>query len=126
MEKKTKICILNKRPVLGLSEDVEIIFKNKGKNELFKVKARVDTGAVYSSIDRSLVKKLNLGPGHRTIRIRQSNGYDHRPVIKLNVKIFSKKINTEFTVANREHMKYKLLIGQDILKKGEFLIDPLI
>ena len=32
-------------------------------------------------------------------------------------------MEAECTVADRSHMKYKMLIGQNVLKKG-FIIDP--
>ena len=41
-------------------------------------------------------------------------------MIKMNGLV----IEAEFTLADRAHMNYPLLIGQNILKKGNFLIDP--
>ena len=34
-------------------------------------------------------------------------------------------LEEEFTLADRSHMTYRILLGQNILKKGNFLIDPL-
>ncbi|MBN2141880.1 ATP-dependent zinc protease, partial [Candidatus Woesearchaeota archaeon] len=36
-----------------------------------------------------------------------------------------KEIESKFTLADRSHMKYPVLIGQNILRKN-FLIDPVI
>jgi len=33
-------------------------------------------------------------------------------------------LNAEFSLADRGHMTYPLLVGQNILRKGNFLIDP--
>ena len=33
-------------------------------------------------------------------------------------------MKSEFTIADRTHMKYKILVGQNILKEG-FLVDPM-
>jgi len=35
------------------------------------------------------------------------------------------EIEDEFTLADRSHMTFPMLIGQNILTKGKFLIDPL-
>ena len=35
------------------------------------------------------------------------------------------ELEGDFTLANRSHMTYALLIGQNILKAGHFLVDPL-
>lgn len=108
------------RPILGLHETVTIL----GEKEV-KVKARIDSGATNSSIDLSLAKKLNLGPKIREIVVKSAAGVKKRPVVKAKVKIGNLEIEEVFTLANRSHMTYQVLIGQNILKKGKFLIDPL-
>lgn len=101
--------------VLGLIETIKI----KGKDVL----ARIDTGAEFSSIDKKLASELDIGPVIKTISIRSASGKTIRPVVKSEIKIKGKIIKTNLNIANRSHMKYKMLIGQNILKKG-FLIDP--
>ena len=44
--------------------------------------------------------------------------------MKAIVKIGDQEIEEEFTLADRSHMTYPVLIGQNILKKGNFMIDP--
>ncbi len=105
--------------ILGLTTRV-IIFGKKGKKELI---ARVDTGATKSSIDSSLAKELDLGPELAHKKVRSAHGTRYRPVITADVAIAGEIRHAEFNIAEREHMKYKVLIGQNILKKG-FLIDP--
>ncbi|MBU4501917.1 MAG: RimK/LysX family protein [Nanoarchaeota archaeon] len=104
-----------KKTVIGLIETVKI----NGKEVL----ARIDTGAEYSSIDESLAEELELGPVIREIKIRSASGKTRRPIIKTKLEIKGKILESEFNLANRKHMKYKILVGQDILKDG-FLIDP--
>lgn len=100
---------------MGLVEPVKI----EGKEVL----ARIDTGANNNSIDKSLAKELKLGPVIKTIVVKSSNGKELRPIVKANLEIGGKLIETTFNVSDRSHMKYKALIGQKVLKEG-FLIDP--
>ena len=105
--------------ILGLTARV-IIFGKKGKKEVI---ARVDTGATKSSIDSSLAKELDLGPTLTHTRVKSTHGTRYRPVVTADISISGEIRHTELNIAEREHMKYKVLIGQNILKKG-FLIDP--
>ena len=110
------------REVLGLIEKV-VLIGNKGKKE--ELLARVDSGATASSIDTTLAKKLELGPVIRTKVVKSASGIKKRPIIRAEVKLSGKLIEADFTLADRGHMTYQMLIGQNILKKGKFLIDPL-
>ena len=103
------------KTIVGLVEKVKI----KGKEAL----ARIDTGAEHSSIDKDLSQKLELGPILRTILIKSASGQKRRTVVETELEIKGKVIKSKFNIANRKHMKYKILIGQNILKQG-FLIDP--
>ena len=109
------------RDILGLIEDITII--NSEMEE--KVTARVDTGAMTCSLDKSMVEKLKLGPVLRMKVVKSAAGVEERPIISVKIKIKGKLMEEEFSVADRNHMTYPVLIGQNVLKKGEFLIDPL-
>ncbi len=108
-----------KKEVVGLTEKIMLIGPKKAKI----LTARIDTGATLGSIDKKLAKELNLGPVLRTKLVKSSHGQSHRPVIKASVKIGSRRIRARFTLADRSNLKYKVLIGQNILKK-RFIIDP--
>lgn len=101
--------------VLGLVENVKI--------NGIQVKAKIDTGADRSSICNSLIKKLNLISAGKKRIIRSSTGSEKREVYTAELELKNKIFNLEFTAAKREHLNYKVLIGQDILKSG-FIIDP--
>lgn len=115
-----KIVKLNGKVVIGLVEKITI--KGNGKKETLL--AKIDTGATRSSIDVSLAKKLKLGPVIRSKIVKSAHGSKLRPIVEVNVTIAKKKMRTEFTLADRSHMKYGVLIGLNILKNG-FIIDPL-
>jgi len=108
-----------KKVIIGLTTRI-MIFGKKGKKEVI---ARVDTGATKSSIDKELAKELDLGPALKHAKVKSAHGVRYRPVITVEILIAGEMREAEFTVAEREHMKYRVLIGQNILVKG-FLIDP--
>lgn len=108
-----------KKKTIGLTEKVKIIGKRKSRI----VTSRIDTGATRSSVDAKLAARLQLGPVIKSILVKSAHGNRVRPVIKTPIIIAKRKMSAEFTIADREHMRYKALIGQNILKKG-FLIDP--
>ena len=107
--------------VIGLYEKV-VIVGNGARNK--EVVARVDTGATRSSIDVKLAASLKLGPVIKTKMVKSAHGSTLRPIVGGEVRIAGKSIKTNFTIADRAKMKYQLLIGQDVLKIGKFLIDP--
>lgn len=106
--------------VLGYIEDVSI--KGNGNKKL-TVRARIDTGAQNSSISHELAAELQLGPILENKIIRQSQGKSLRPIVKITGNLCGLDFEEKFTISHRTHMKYKVLIGQNILDKG-FLIDP--
>jgi hypothetical protein len=108
------------KTVLGLVEKVTLIGSKKEKKTVL---ARIDTGATKSSIDVNLAANLNLGPIIRSKMVKSAQGSKLRPVIEASLTLAGKKIKAEFSLADRTHMKYMVLIGQNILKHG-FLIDP--
>lgn len=108
------------RRIIGLIEDIDIFGPN-GNNR--KIQARIDTGATRSSIDKELAKQLDLGPVTRTKFVKQALGGTVRPIMVVEFKLAGKRLKKEFTIADRSHMKYRVLIGQNALNQG-FLIDP--
>ena len=99
---------------------VETIILEDGK----KYKAKIDTGADSSSIDKKLASKLGEKKIISHKIIRSALGRHRRPTIMVGLEIQGKHFDEKFSIADREKMKYKILIGCDILKKEEFLVDP--
>lgn len=110
---------LAKRIILGLIEDVTLCGPDGEKI----VKARIDSGAMKSSIDLRLAKELRLGPILESKIIKSANGAKLRPVIETEITVGGTHVKEKFNMADRSHMRYPVLIGQNILRKG-FLIDP--
>jgi hypothetical protein len=110
------------------------------------ISAKVDTGA-YTSAIHSVNPKISgtrkkilafsiVDPGNSEVRgqryrtedftekiIRNSFGQiEKRYVIKTNILIFNKVIETEFSLSNRSEMRHPILLGRKLLKKG-FVVD---
>lgn len=88
-----------------------------------KILARIDTGAKRCGICDSLVDKLGLGPSIKKVEVNSASGNTVRDVIGVDFILADKKIRAMFTISDRRHMKYDVLIGRNALKRG-FLIDP--
>ena len=105
--------------VIGMVENVQL--RHDGVSETLK--ARIDTGATKSSIDYKLASQLKLGPVVESRLVKSAHGSKLRPVIEATIVIQDNEVTEKFTLADREHMKYKVLVGQNVLRNG-FLIDP--
>lgn len=108
------------RTVIGVTERA-ILRGHGGRKE---VTARIDTGATKSSIDMALAAELKLGPVIKTKIVKSASGTSLRPVVNAKIVLENKEVEAELTIADRSHMKYPLLIGQNVLKDNKFLIDP--
>jgi hypothetical protein len=104
--------------VVGLIEKVTVMAK--GRATVF---AKIDTGAESNSIDEKLAEEIGIIPETEVAHVRSALGRHMRPVAMLDVEIAGKKLNGRFTIADRGSLKYPVLIGRNILKRG-FLIDP--
>lgn len=106
------------------------------------LKGKVDTGADLSSlhVDKWSVNgnkvqfvSSALSPNTITMTlhdhqaVKSVNGIQYRPVIELNIRINDRLISgVLFNLTDRSSMEYPVLIGQNALERGKFLIDPSI
>ena len=104
------------RTVLGFVEEIELVSIGR------KVKARIDTGATLSSIDEKLADELDAKRAGYKI-VKSSHGTTKRELIEATIKVNGREVSGRFSVFDRSHMTYPILIGQNILKQG-FIIDP--
>ncbi len=114
-----------------------------------KLKARIDTGAGVSSIDARIVeiKPATGGSGEKVIfQIKDDEGNVksiertivewaeikgkgtrqtiRRPVVRLDFCLGGRRLEGRINLADRSMFLYPVLIGRNILKTGDFLIDP--
>ena len=110
----------NKKTVVGLVETVKV---KRPTGKIKEVIARIDSGATKSSIDVKLAAALSLGPILKAKIVKSASGKSLRPVVEATIILADGEFKTDFTIADRSEMRYQVLVGQNILKKG-FLIDP--
>lgn len=120
--------------VIGNSISVTFVDTNK------TIEGKVDTGASTSSLhgedikvngNRVSFKCPALTPNTITVDLdgeqqvkTADGGVGERPTIRLNVRINGVDLpNSTFNLNDRGHMDCPLLIGQNILKAGDFVID---
>jgi len=110
--------------ILKTVERVKIYAPGK---KTMTINARIDTGALRSSIDRTLAKELGLLEEdnilwRRRYAYRSAHGKQPRPVIVLNFRLAGRKIKTSASVANRSKLTTPLLIGRNDL--DGYLVNP--
>jgi len=110
--------------ILNPTEKVKIFAP--GKKRVWAM-ARIDTGALRSSIDRDLAERLGLLAEEnilwrRKYAYRSASGRQSRPIIGLKVSLSGRKISTSASVANRSKLSTPLLIGRNDL--SGFFVNP--
>lgn len=109
------------KTVIGLTERI----KMKGpKGTRREVVARIDTGATMSSVDVALAADLKLGPVIRSKTVKSASGTTLRAIVQAAMEMADREFTAEFSLADRKHLTYDVLIGQNILKNNKFIIDP--
>ena len=92
----------------------------QGKHRVVEVRAKIDTGAFRSSIDRNLATKLGLLVPERVLYYRHyksSLGKHHdRPVVGVTFWLNGKKVVTAVNVADRGKLRTKFLLGRKDLE----------
>lgn len=84
--------------------------------------ARMDTGATLSSIDRKLALRLGFKTAIRQTTVSNAHGTTRRSVVKIPFLLKGQKRVAEFTLADRSHLDYAVLLGRTALTG--FLVDP--
>lgn len=88
----------------------------KGKHRMVEVRAKIDTGALRSSIDKKLAQKLGLLSEEKVLYYRHYKSAlgraAERPVIGLTFWLKGEKIVSAVNVANREGLRTRFLIGR--------------
>lgn len=91
------------------------------------VPARIDTGALRTSVDREIATELGLLSVKNILwrsryAYRSATGRQMRPVVGLTMKLAGRKLRTSASIANRAKMSTPVLIGRNDLEG--FLINP--
>lgn len=109
--------------IVDVLEEVKIKAANKKK---VPVRAKIDTGALRSSIDRKLARELGLLTPENTIFTRYYQSAlgkrKERKVIGLTFYLKDRRIKTSASVTNRSHLNTPFLVG--IRDLAGFLVRP--
>ena len=99
-----------------------VLIGARGQEE---VTAKVDTGTSRTSVDRDLAARVGLGPVTQTVKVRTASSAeaDVRPLVEARVQLVGKEFRLPVSLADRADMNYPVILGMDILTKGNFLID---
>lgn len=121
-----------------LGNTVQVGFVSFGNRT---VEGKVDTGATTSSLHATNIKVngqqvsfLSEALSNNVVTldldgVQEVHSADHggekRPIVKLDITIDGKPINgASFNLNDRSNMDTQILIGQNVLTAGKFVIDP--
>jgi hypothetical protein len=116
------------RTVVGGKKVVRLVekVKVKGPSGEEEVRAKIDTGADRTTVDRRLAERLGLGPAVSRVSVKASSEGKvvERPLVNAVICIAGSEFELRVGVADRSLMKYPAIVGRDILRSGHFFIDP--
>jgi alpha-L-glutamate ligase-like protein len=108
--------------IVGVFEEIKLKGADGSK---LTIKAKIDTGAYRSSIDRSLAEQLGLLQDNNVLWtrfVKSALGRQKRPVIHLTYWLKGRKIVTTAGVADRKRMNKPFIVGRRDL--AGFLVVP--
>jgi alpha-L-glutamate ligase-like protein len=114
--------LAKERKVIGFFEEVKVL-DYKGKKH--KVKAKIDTGADRTSIDRGLARSLGLLRRENILfekYFKSAMGREKRRLIGLKFYLAKRKVKTSANVSDRSKMRTKIIVGRRDL--GGFILKP--
>jgi len=107
------------RKVIGINEAIDIL---DSQGNRYLTMAKIDSGAYRTTICHSLAEQLKINQPIGSKKVRGALGFEERQLINLSFILDKRLVATEAFVANRQEMKYDLIIGRKDLKR--FLVDP--
>jgi alpha-L-glutamate ligase-like protein len=110
-----KVVEKEKTKMVGPLEFIKVK-TGKGKKSFEEIRAKVDTGAFRSSIDKDLAKELGLLSPEKILYYRHYRSAlgknKNRPVVGLTFWLKDRKITTAVNVSNRKKLRTKFLLGR--------------
>jgi hypothetical protein len=111
------------RKTVGGIEEVEVIGHN-GKREI--IKAKIDTGADGSSIDRVLAEELGLIEPDNILYydyFRNALGRKKREIVGVTFVMAGRKMRTQISIADRSRLRTKMIVGRRDLKQFAVVVE---
>jgi len=107
------------RKVIGINEPIEILDSDKNRHPTM---AKIDTGAYRTTLCKNLAEQLGINKVIDSKKVRGALGSEERDIINFSFYLDERLVSTEAFVADREELKYDIIIGRKDLKR--FLVDP--
>ena len=126
-----------------IGDTVDVLFTNFQNAK--PLKSKVDTGATVCSLHTDQMQfdknsgqvtfiSQQLSPNKITLPVVEQQavkssdgGTEYRPIVALNIKINGQSMDSvQFNLNDRSEMEFPVLLGQNVLERGNFLIDPRI
>ncbi len=111
------------RKTVGAYEEVEVLGHN-GTREI--VKAKIDTGADGSSIDRVLAEELGLLESDNILYydyFRNALGRKKREIVGVTFIMAGRKMKTQISIADRSRLRAKMIVGRRDLKQFAVVVE---
>ncbi|MFH1392251.1 MAG: sugar-transfer associated ATP-grasp domain-containing protein [bacterium] len=105
--------------VIGINEEVEIIDKQGISH---KILAKIDTGAFRTTICQTIAEQFGIDKIVDYKKVRSALGTEKRSIIEFSFVLDKYPVSTQAFIADREKLKYDMIIGRRDLKR--FLVDP--
>jgi len=122
LEMASRKAATSKRVIIGVIEDVTV----RGPKGEITVPAKVDTGAERTSLDTDLAAQAGLGPVLRRVRIRAAAAEkpEERDVVRATLVLDGETFEVAAAVTDRKDMRYRIIVGMDVLARSGFLVNP--
>ncbi len=111
------------KKTVGALEEVEVLGHN-GHREV--VRAKIDTGADGSSIDRILAEELGLLESDNILYydyFRNALGRKKREIVGVTFVMAGRKIKTQISIADRSRLRTKMIVGRRDLKQFAVVVE---
>jgi len=106
---------------LGLYEYVDIV----GETGEVSLRAKVDTGADKTSIDKGIAIRVGATLTGETYVTQYPTGVvRERQLIHVTIRVRGVLYDLEAVLDERSNMNFKVVLGKDILTSGPFVIVP--
>lgn len=111
------------RKTVGGYEEVEVVGHN-GSRQV--VRAKIDTGADGSSIDRVLAEELGLLEADNILYydyFRNALGRKKREIVGVTFVMAGRKMRTQISIADRSRLRAKMIVGRRDLKQFAVVVE---
>lgn len=113
------------RKAIQAIEDITVYGLN---GKVFQEKAKIDTGAYSSSLDKTEAELLGLLDEDNVLYedyFRSALGVKKRQLVGATIEIAGRKIKTRLSIADRSRLKYKVIVGRKDLTGFAILPGPM-